>query len=105
TVEAIVQEVMRRIGPMANGSSCGDCTACGQCAARRPDAVRSLLDMGACRIGCCPGVGMQVEPGLAAMIDHTLLKADATRAEVEKLCEEARRHCFASVCINPSWVS
>jgi deoxyribose-phosphate aldolase len=38
------------------------------------------------------------------MIDHTLLKNDATRDEVCKLCEEARKHHFASVCINTTWV-
>lgn len=38
---------------------------------------------------------------LAALIDHTILKADATRAEVARLCDEALRHGFASVCVNP----
>lgn len=42
--------------------------------------------------------------GLARYIDHTLLKADATEADVRKLCREARDHGFASVCINPSYV-
>ncbi len=42
---------------------------------------------------------------LAAMIDHTLLKPDATDAEVEKLCAEARAYRFCSVCVNTSWVS
>ena len=37
---------------------------------------------------------------LNAYIDHTLLKADATRAQIEKLCAEAREHRFASVCVN-----
>jgi deoxyribose-phosphate aldolase len=40
----------------------------------------------------------------AAMIDHTLLKADATRPQIEKLCEEAKKYVFASVCVNPTWV-
>ena len=40
----------------------------------------------------------------AAMIDHTLLKADATRDQVEKLCAEAKKYVFASVCVNPTWV-
>lgn len=40
----------------------------------------------------------------AAYIDHTLLKADATKQQVLDLCEEARTYSFASVCINPSWV-
>ncbi|HEX8999423.1 MAG TPA: deoxyribose-phosphate aldolase [Blastocatellia bacterium] len=37
-------------------------------------------------------------------IDHTLLKPEATREEIEKLCQEARAFSFASVCINPTWV-
>ena len=41
---------------------------------------------------------------LAKMIDHTILKADATEKEVEKLCKEALEYNFASVCINPSMI-
>ncbi|GAB6989331.1 deoxyribose-phosphate aldolase [Paenibacillus pini] len=41
---------------------------------------------------------------LARMIDHTLLRADATEAEVKKLTEEAKTYEFASVCVNPTWV-
>jgi deoxyribose-phosphate aldolase len=41
---------------------------------------------------------------VAKMIDHTLLKADATKAEIEKLCAEAKEYNFASVCVNPTWV-
>lgn len=40
----------------------------------------------------------------AAYIDHTLLKADATKQQVVELCEEAKKYTFASVCINPTWV-
>ena len=42
---------------------------------------------------------------IASYIDHTLLKADASREQIEKLCEEAKQYSFASVCINPTWVS
>ena len=42
---------------------------------------------------------------IASMIDHTLLKPEATQKEIEQLCEEAIKHNFASVCINPSYVS
>ncbi|MFW5747987.1 MAG: deoxyribose-phosphate aldolase [Chloroflexota bacterium] len=42
---------------------------------------------------------------LAAMIDHTLLKPEATRSQIEKLCAEARTHEFASVCVNGVYVS
>ncbi len=41
---------------------------------------------------------------LAAYIDHTVLKADATVKDIEKLCAEAREHKFYSVCVNGSWV-
>ena len=41
---------------------------------------------------------------IADFIDHTLLKAEATRTEVETLCTEAVEHGFASVCVNPAWV-
>jgi deoxyribose-phosphate aldolase len=41
---------------------------------------------------------------VAAMIDHTLLKADTTQAAVQRLCAEAREHAFATVCVNPYWV-
>ncbi|MBU4032328.1 MAG: deoxyribose-phosphate aldolase [Candidatus Thermoplasmatota archaeon] len=41
---------------------------------------------------------------LAGCIDHTLLKADAKRGDIEKLCSEAMEYGFASVCVNPSWV-
>lgn len=42
---------------------------------------------------------------LAKYIDHTLLKQDATREQIKLLCEEAAEHVFASVCVNPYWVS
>ncbi|MBO4707712.1 MAG: deoxyribose-phosphate aldolase [Elusimicrobiaceae bacterium] len=42
---------------------------------------------------------------LASYIDHTLLKPVATKADILKLCEEAKRYHFASVCVNPCWVS
>lgn len=39
------------------------------------------------------------------MIDHTLLAPDATESQIKKICDEAKEHHFASVCVNPSWVS
>ncbi len=42
---------------------------------------------------------------IASMIDHTLLKADATREEIVKLAQEAKEYGFASVCVNPAWVA
>lgn len=42
---------------------------------------------------------------VAKLIDHTLLKPAATRQDIQRLCEEARKYGFFSVCINPVWVS
>ena len=41
---------------------------------------------------------------IAEFIDHTVLKAETTKAEIEQLCAEAREHEFAAVCVNPVWV-
>jgi deoxyribose-phosphate aldolase len=42
---------------------------------------------------------------VAALIDHTLLKPEATQQDITRVCEEARQYQFASVCINPCWVT
>ncbi|KKB36421.1 deoxyribose-phosphate aldolase [Bacillus thermotolerans] len=42
---------------------------------------------------------------ISKTIDHTLLKANVTKDQIKKLCEEARAYEFASVCVNPFWVS
>jgi deoxyribose-phosphate aldolase len=68
-----------------------------------PNRVQGVLDAGATRLGLY--AGEKVPTSVAGLIDHTLLKADATRQEIEKLCREAREFGFATVCINPTWVS
>jgi deoxyribose-phosphate aldolase len=47
---------------------------------------------------------MSFDHSIAALIDHTLLKPEATAADIRKVCEEARQYGFASVCVNPYWV-
>jgi deoxyribose-phosphate aldolase len=81
-----------------------ECNECGMCATRRPWSVRAIRSEGACRVGAGVDIG-KVDVELAGMIDHTLLKADATAADLEKLCAEARKYCFASVCVNSSNVA
>lgn len=68
-----------------------------------PDRLRAVLEAGDSRFGLHAD-GMM--PGdVASIIDHTLLKADATRSDVERLCGEAREYRFATVCVNPAWVA
>ncbi len=47
----------------------------------------------------------RIDSAIASLIDHTLLKPEATAADIQKLCTEARHYGFASVCVNPLWVS
>lgn len=70
----------------------------------QPTAVKNIISNGAERIAASIGVGGYVDKEVARMIDHTLLKPDATPQEIKKLCEEARTYNFASVCINPCYV-
>jgi deoxyribose-phosphate aldolase len=97
-------------GPPATRGDCtddsapgNDCASCGACVVRRPWSVRAMEGVGAMRVGAAPGVGL-VPADMAKLIDHTMLKPEATRAEVVALCEEARKHKFASVCVNTTWV-
>src|SRR5512136_3182311 len=67
------------------------------------DRAGNVVSAGAERLSSTLGV----IPGnidLARMIDHTLLKPDATQEQIAQLCFEARKYGFASVCINPTWV-
>lgn len=63
--------------------------------------VQPVVSAGADRIAATLGVA-PTDGELSHMIDHTLLKADATQDEIAQLCYEARKHDFASVCVNPS---
>ena len=68
-----------------------------------PDRLRGVLDAGATRVGVHATGGAPA--GVASMIDHTLLKPDATRKNIEELCREAAQFKFATVCVNPAWVA
>ncbi len=76
------------------------CTNCGLCVLKKPDAVSKIVDTGASRIGAQLGITSGLDKGLASMIDHTILKPDASREELTKICEEAKQCSFATVCVN-----
>jgi deoxyribose-phosphate aldolase len=83
------------------------CSGCGLCPLHNPLGVLKVLDNGAERIS----TGLGIQDGeiklsnIAGMIDHTLLKPDATESQISELCNEAKSYSFATVCINPVWVS
>src|ERR1041385_3517673 len=68
------------------------------------DRTGQVVNAGAERLSSTLGVIPQ-DLNIAKMIDHTLLKPDATQQEIAQLCFEARKYGFASVCVNPTWVS
>ena len=79
----------------------GDCNNCGHCATKKPEAVSNILKSGAERIGSRTGIdGYRVDKEMAAKIDHTILKPDASREQLVKVCEEAKQFSFATVCVN-----
>lgn len=98
-IEIITEEVLAAGLPPPSGQ-CACHSVMFDCC---PDRLRGVLDAGASRLGLHAAGG--APGGVAAMIDHTLLKPDATRADVEKLCREAAEFRFATVCINPVWVA
>ncbi len=66
-------------------------------------AGHDLAAIGADRVAVChPTRGSS---GVSRYVDHTMLKPNATQEEIAKLCEEAKTFCFASVCVNPSYVA
>lgn len=65
--------------------------------------VQRIVDAGAERIGIVLGETATAHDW-ASLIDHTLLKPEASEADIRKLCKEAAEFGFASVCVNPGWV-
>ncbi|REJ79083.1 MAG: deoxyribose-phosphate aldolase [Acidobacteria bacterium] len=65
--------------------------------------VERIVDAGASRIGIVLGETSTARDW-ASLIDHTLLKPEASKSDIRQLCEEAARYGFASVCVNPVWV-
>ena len=65
--------------------------------------VQRIVDAGAERIGVVLGETATAHDW-ASLIDHTLLKPEASEADIRRLCDEAAQFGFASVCVNPTWV-
>lgn len=106
-VEDLVDEITRRVHQRLNSSPGAECTtgvgsncdSCRGCHVKRPDAVRAVMKQGADRIAAGVDNG-QPASDIARLIDHTLLRGDASKDELTKLCEEAKRYGFATVCVN-----
>lgn len=109
TVDRIISEILAEKLKGGHAHTCCKDGICSDnlCVVHNKEGVRTIVGNGASRVSA--GVGVDeaggVEADLARMIDHTLLKADATAGEIEKLCREASKYGFATVCINPGYVT
>lgn len=102
-VERLVQIIVEELsvaGPSPVPARCACHSLLYECC---PDRLRGILEAGATRIGLHATGGATGD--VASMIDHTLLKPDATRKDIETLCREAAEYRFATVCVNPTWVA
>ena len=109
-VAEIGEEILARVGGAALPARKGEglnlpdqvCPGCVQrCAQTCARNTRQIIDAGADRVSSSERL-TRIDPSIAALIDHTILKPEATRDDVVKVCREARQYGFASVCVNPS---
>lgn len=99
-VSQITDVILSRLG---SGSSAGECGLHhDECFIKCPDRMQAMIAGGGVRFGLS-GAESEAARQVARYIDHTLLKPDATRDEILRVCEEGARYSFASVCINPMW--
>jgi deoxyribose-phosphate aldolase len=110
-IQAITEEILGYMGAEKCADLCGleidglICPGCDErCAERCARKTRKVVDAGAARISAGAAVG-PIEADIARLIDHTLLKPEASRDDIRKLCSEALKYGFASVCVNPWYVS
>jgi deoxyribose-phosphate aldolase len=112
-VAQIGEEILSRVGRSASapakqgeGLNLPDqvCPGCVQrCAQTCSRNTKTIIAAGADRVSASERL-TKIDPAIAALIDHTILKPEATRNDVLKVCREAREYSFASVCVNPFWV-
>lgn len=114
TIERLVEEITQQVlaalnenrtnAPVVDSGhdpNCPDCERQG--VQHRPHLVRQAMEAGASRFSATLGI-KHIDGDVARLIDHTLLKPDATQAQIAQLCHEARQHGFAAVCVNPTHV-
>jgi len=104
--DQLVEEITDAIIARLNGDSVDQARLCGctsECFNRCPERMHRIVDAGAARIGLVLGETASARDW-TSLIDHTLLKPEASDQDIKRLCDEAARYKFASVCVNPTWV-
>ncbi|HZE73040.1 MAG TPA: deoxyribose-phosphate aldolase [Pyrinomonadaceae bacterium] len=105
-LEQLVEQITDAIVARLNGDGVDQASLCGctsECFNRCPERMHRIVDAGAARIGLALGEAASASDW-TSLIDHTLLKPEASDQDIKRLCEEAARYRFASVCVNPTWV-
>jgi deoxyribose-phosphate aldolase len=105
-LEHLVEQITDVIVARLNGDAEEQAALCGcgtACFNRCPERMQRVVDAGAARIGLVLGETASARDW-ASLVDHTLLKPEASEADIERLCGEAAQFHFASVCVNPTWV-
>jgi deoxyribose-phosphate aldolase len=104
--EQLLEEITEAIVARLNVDGADQAKLCGcnsECFNRCPERMHRIVDAGAARIGLVLGETGSARDW-ASLIDHTLLKPEASDRDIKHLCDEAARYRFASVCVNPIWV-
>jgi deoxyribose-phosphate aldolase len=104
--EKLIEQITDAIVARLNGDGTAQAAMCGstcECFHRGPERMHRIVDARAARIGLVLGETATAREW-ASLIDHTLLKPEATDEDIKKLCQEAATYRFASVCVNPTWV-
>src|ERR671933_669930 len=105
-LEHLVEQITDVIVARLNGDAEEQAKMCGcgsTCFNRCPERMQRIVDAGAARIGLVLGETATARDW-SSLVDHTLLKPEASDADIRRLCEEAAQYKFASVCVNPAWV-
>jgi deoxyribose-phosphate aldolase len=105
-LEHLVEQITDVIVARLNGDAEEQAALCGcgtACFNRCPERMQRVVDAGAARIGLVLGETASARDW-ASLVDHTLLKPEASETDIERLCTEAAQFHFASVCVNPTWV-
>ena len=101
-IEQITDVIVARLNG-GGGDQPAMCGCTSECFNRCPERMHRVVDAGGARIGLVLGQTSSARDW-AGLIDHTLLKPEASEQDIKVLCEEAARYHFASVCVNPTWV-
>jgi deoxyribose-phosphate aldolase len=104
TLENIIEQITRQVLLLMQeetDAGPGNAASPSISASNYVECVQPVVRAGADRIASTLGI-MPTDGTMAHLIDHTLLKPDATQDEIAQLCYEARKYGFASVCVNPA---